>query len=55
MEEVGLMNDEPTTTYQDNLPAIQILNQKGSLASMGVSSWTSVSSKLGSGSTRVRW
>jgi hypothetical protein len=24
------MNDEPTTTYQDNSPAIQILNQKGS-------------------------
>ena len=33
MEEVGLMNDEPTTIYQDNSPAIQILNQKGSLAS----------------------
>jgi hypothetical protein len=33
MEEVGLMNDEPTTIYQDNSPAIQILNQRGSLAS----------------------
>jgi hypothetical protein len=33
MEEVGLMKDEPTTIYQDNSPAIQILNQKGSLVS----------------------
>jgi hypothetical protein len=33
MEEVGLINDEPTTIYPDNSPVIQILNQKGSLAS----------------------
>jgi hypothetical protein len=33
MEEVGLMNDEPTTIYQDSSPVIQILNQKGLLAS----------------------
>ena len=32
MEEVGLMNGEPTLIYQDNTPAIQILNQKGSLS-----------------------
>ena len=33
MEEVGLINDEPTLIYQDNTPAITILNQKGSLVS----------------------
>ncbi len=27
------MNGEPALIYQDNTPAIQILNQKGSLAS----------------------
>jgi hypothetical protein len=32
MEEVGLMNDEPTTIYQDNSPTIQILNQKEGVA-----------------------
>jgi hypothetical protein len=33
MDEIGLINDEPTLLYQDNTPAIQIMNNKGSLAS----------------------
>ena len=31
MAEVGLFQQEPTATYQDNMPSIQIMTNRGSL------------------------